>query len=72
MNECGFTTAYRLKKEAASETSRMFIGTTTCKDGSVWESTLWEFGTIGSRVLTCCLMVKTKGASAPDDDGFGR
>lgn len=52
MNEAGYMTAYRLKKESASETSRIFIATTTCKDGSQWEMTLWEFGHIGSRILT--------------------
>jgi hypothetical protein len=52
MNEAGYTTAYRLKKESASETSRIFVATTTCKDGSQWETTLWEFGHVGSRLLT--------------------
>lgn len=72
MNEAGFTTSYRLKKEAASKTSRTFCATTTCKDGSVWESALWEFGNQGSKILTVCLTFQTKGADAPDSDGFGR
>lgn len=75
MNEAGFTTAYRLKKQAASENSRIFIATTNCKDGSVWESTLWEFGHPESDrlILTVCLTVRTKGANAEGlTDDFGR
>lgn len=69
MNEAGFTTGYIKKKESANGVSRIFMAQSTCKDGSQWESTLWEHGK-DSSIVTLILTIQTKKANAPEIDEF--
>lgn len=69
MNEAGYMTAYRMKKESANKISRIYVADSTCKDGSKWESTLWEHGR-DRGLVTLILTVQTKKADAPDEEGL--
>lgn len=51
MNEAGWNTAYRMRRQSDNKISRMFVAEATGKDGSKWEFELWEIDGRSPRVI---------------------